>query len=175
MDKLYDFCLETGLDTADDEEVSYTLRIQADPTKWNGYRLSKKIANESWKSAKYLNSKGYESEDFKTITDKHGGVFLWIIRPRVMPLSNNSFVAYIGESEGNLNKSVHSYLNGTVTNNGQISWKQLFERYSPYLHLAYYENDESDFSKEIVSKLIEVLQPLIVDIPICIQEEGEDF
>lgn len=174
MEELFDFCVATGLDTTDDE-VNYRFCIQADPTKWNSYRLSKSIEEKCWKTAKYLNSKGTESEDFRNITDKHGGVFLWVIRPRTIPISNNSFVVYVGESDGNLKKSVHNFMCNSAMYNGQLSSKQLFERYSPYLHLVYYENDEKTFSKEVVSKLMEALQPLIVDIPISLQETGEIF
>ena len=174
MDELYDFCVETGLDTTD-EEVNYRLSIQADPTKWSSYKLSKNISDTCWKTAKYLNSKGHESADFKGITGNHGGVFLWVIRPKVIPILSSSFVAYVGESEGNLNKSVHNFIGKSATYNGQLSKKQLFDRYSPYLHLVYCENDEKTFSKEVVSKLVEALQPLIVDIPISLQERGEAF
>lgn len=175
MDKLYDLCKEVGLDTIG-EDVNYTLRILADPGKWKKNRLDEKIKKEGWKTAKYLNSKGYESAEFRAITKEHGGIFLWVIMPNLIPLSNCCFVAYVGESEKNLNKSIHSFIKSSANSyKGQLSTKQLFERYSGYLHLVYYENDEEMFLYETVSKLVEALQPLIMNIPINIQQTGEEF
>lgn len=175
MSGKYDLCMEVGLDTIG-ESVNYTLRILADPDKWKKNRLGENIKRDGWKSVKFLNSKGTESSDFQTITEEHGGVFLWVIMPNLIPISNCSYVAYIGESEKNLNKSIHSFIkNGVNSYTEQLSTKQLFERYSSYLHLVYYENDEEEILSDITSKLSEALHPLIKNISINIQQTGEEF
>lgn len=174
MAGLFDLCGATGLPTTT-ISIDFKFEIELDPNKWKEFKLSKQLNKDDWKYIRYQNSKGSESEDYKRITESHGGVFIWVIQPFDIPISTYGFIAYIGLSDSNLRKSLFNFkLNVSRNSTDKIS-KMLFDQYASSLSIVYYENDDKSFNEEVVEKLIKTIQPLIKEIPINIETSREAF
>lgn len=174
MAGLIDLCGATGLPTTT-MSIDFKFEIELDPNKWKEFRLGKQLSKEDWKYIRYQNSSGLESEDYKRITESHGGVFIWVIQPLNIPIRNYSFIAYIGLSDSNLKKSLSNFkLNVSKNSKDKIS-KMLFDQYASSLSIIYYENDDKSFNEEVVEKLIKSIQPLIKEMPISIETNREAF
>lgn len=167
----FDLCQMTGYDTVE-KGKDYSVTFTLDPQKWDSFKLSKDIEKKNWKFVKYLNSNQDESAAYKAVTDKHGGIFLWVIKPFKVPIPYAEYVAYIGKSDGNLKRSITNFMKNVTKWSGALS-EILFEDYSSNLYLAYYKCDDNTYNTELLNRLVEAIQPPIQEIPIEIEDSME--
>jgi len=166
MNSGYDFSIGTD----------YEVTVSLDPKKWATKKEYNKISKEKWKTVKYLNSKGTESSDFKGIPDDVGGVFMWVIRPRMVPQNAVSVVAYIGEAEKGILGTVKQFIYSIgKMYTGDAFAKNLFDTYSEDLFLTYYEDEKTVEKSKVCKDLNDVLSPPIHYIQGSLAIEGEEM
>lgn len=174
MAGLFDLCESTGLDTTQADK-DYKFDFLLDPNKWNDFRLSRPFNLDDWKFIRYQNAKGTESSDYKEITEAHGGVFIWLIQPKRIPINVYSYIAYIGMSENNLKNTLCNFKRIAQKNTTDRLSQMLFDDYASNLSVVYYESDDRAYNMELLNKLSEAIQPPIKEIPISIETQREDF
>lgn len=171
----YDMCslyCNSGIDFL--EESSISVNIEYKPVLWEQFPDSE-IWDGRWVNAKYMNKNKKCSSKFNNIPCKHGGIFMWIVKPHNVLIPDYSFVAYIGNSEKNLKASIESFIKGNSNKyTGQVTTQELFEKCSLDLYVNYLECDDFKKTSELIEKLVEIVGPPIREILIPLQQEGEE-
>lgn len=160
MDAFRDLYNCSGLNVINQDE-DYKIEVKVNPDKWKNKRRLKLLNKADWKTVKYHNSSGNESAEFKNIPSTIGGVYMWVIKPSLIPISNLSIIAYVGSSERNIQNSVLQFIqSGASQYTGRLI-SNLFQTYADCLYLVYYENSVVAESKAISNELIDATEPPI--------------
>ena len=160
MDAFRDLYNCSGLNVINQDE-DYKIEVKLNPDKWTNKRHLKTLNEVDWKMVKYHNSSGNESAEFKRIPSTIGGVFMWVIKPSLVPINNLSIIAYVGSSERNIQNSVLQFIrSGASRYTGRLI-NNLFQTYADCLYLVYYENSVVAESKAISNELIDATEPPI--------------
>lgn len=160
MDAFRDLYNCSGLNVIN-QDGDYKIEVKVNPDNWKNKRCLKSLNKADWITVKYHNSSGNESAEFKSIPSTIGGVFMWVIKPSLIPINNLSIIAYVGSSERNIQKSVSQFIqSGSSQYTGRLI-NNLFQTYADCLYLVYYENSVVAESKAISNELIDAAEPPI--------------
>ena len=151
------------------DPVDFNLQIYANtftlsPELWERFDISDLgIDYTQWNSAKMMNNTGELHEDISRIPDTYGGIYVYTIRPPVIPQCGD-YVMYIGMASKtpyeNLKLRVRSYKKEFGLEYERERLHRLFVQWGKYVYVRYLPvNASSEIIHNLEDRLIAAYLP----------------
>lgn len=140
------------------------------PINWTKFRSAKRlnIRKAYWKETKYLNEKGNDlNSGIKTITNKSGGIYLFIVKSDILP-TISEYLVYIGRAQitpnHNLRVRVKKYFREYLSTNERPKITRMMLYWQRQLYLKYVEINDNKIIRTLETRLINTLLPPFNDL-----------
>lgn len=170
---LLDFVKRVGLETIQDlrteEAKILTFKIHPVPARWEEYDNFYGLKAEDWKCVKFYDESGNVSDEVKRIPSDKGGIYIYVVKPVILPIAECAYIMYIGRAHNNgksinLRKRVFHYINeSNDMYKGRIQIRKLFNIYKKYLYVMYIQMDNNDDIDKLEKELVSAIVPPIND------------
>ena len=157
------------IDLAEDMQ-KYVIHFMLYPMNWNKFRSAKSlnIRKVNWKETKYLNEKGTGlNSGVKTITNKNGGIYLFIVKSDILP-NISEYLVYIGRAQitakHNLRVRVKKYFGEYLSSNERPKITRMMQYWKRHLYIKYIEINDNKITKTLEARLINTLLPPFNDV-----------